>query len=75
MKKLSERHGVQISIPRSDNSEIIAITGYETNANDCRDEIEQTVKDLEAMITHQIKVDSRFHPRLIGTRGKNLRKV
>lgn len=76
VRELSERHSVQVSIPRSDsNSETITVTGYESNANVCRDEIEQTIKELESMVSQQITIDPRFHPRLIGTRGRNLRKV
>lgn len=76
VRELSERHDVQVSIPRSDSgSEAISITGYEVNANACREDIENIIKDLELMVSQQIKVDPRFHPRLIGARGRNLRKV
>jgi len=76
VREISARHGVQISIPRSDaESETINITGYEASCNACREEIEQLVQDLESMITQEISLDGRFHPRLIGARGRNLRKV
>lgn len=77
VKELSERHNkVQINIPRSEkNSETITITGYEANANACREEIEEMVRHLESLISQEISLDVRFHPRLIGTRGKNRKKI
>lgn len=76
IREISARHDVQITIPRSDNpSETITVTGYETNANACKDEIEEMVRELETMFTMDIRLDPRFHPRLIGQRGRNLRKV
>jgi hypothetical protein len=76
IRELSSRHDVQITIPRSDNpSETITVTGYETNANACKDEIVQLIQDLESMFSQEMHLDPRFHPRLIGQRGRNLRKV
>ncbi|KAH7714186.1 KH domain-containing protein [Aphelenchoides avenae] len=76
VRETSARHDVQINIPRSDSgSETITITGYETNANACKDEIEKLIEELESMFTQEISLDARFHPRLIGQRGRNLRKV
>lgn len=76
VREISGRHGVQISIPRSDaESEAIHITGYESSCNACREEIEQIVKDQESMVHQEISLDVRFHPRLIGARGRNLRKI
>jgi hypothetical protein len=76
VQNLQKRYKTQIKIPRSeDNSEIITITGYEDKANECKAEIEQLIHDLENMVTQEISLDHRFHPRLIGQRGKNLRKI
>lgn len=76
VKEMIARHDVQIHIPRSESgSETINITGYEANCNACRDEIEETVRRLESLISQEISLDVRFHPRVIGMRGKNLRKV
>uniref|UniRef100_A0A915E443 K Homology domain-containing protein n=1 Tax=Ditylenchus dipsaci TaxID=166011 RepID=A0A915E443_9BILA len=76
VREISARHEVHISIPRSDaESETINLTGYEASCNSCREEIEQLVQDLESMVTQEVVLDARFHPRLIGARGRNLRKV
>lgn len=76
IQEMSARNQVQITIPRSDNpSETITVTGYEANANACKAEILQLIQDIESMYSQEIHLDIRFHPRLIGQRGRNLRKV
>lgn len=76
IREMQTRHGVQIKIPRNeDNSQTITITGYEDKANESKKEIEELIHDLENMIFQEIELDHRFHPRLIGQRGRNLRKV
>ncbi|KAI1727538.1 KH domain-containing protein [Ditylenchus destructor] len=76
VKEMIARHEVQIHIPRSESgSETINVTGYEANCNACREEIEETVRRLESLISQEISLDVRFHPRVIGMRGKNLRKI
>jgi exosome complex RNA-binding protein Rrp4/ribosomal protein S3 len=78
--EMSKRHEVQITVPRANdekqqNPEEVVITGYEENANKCRDEIEKMVEELESLVVQEISLDPRFHPRLIGSRGRNLRKL
>lgn len=81
VREISDRHGVQISIPRMDANKsdtetgTITIIGYEQKCNECADEIRKTIADLESMIIYEVKLDVRFHPRLIGQRGRNLRKI
>lgn len=76
IRGLQTRHEVNIRIPKTeDNSETITITGYETKANDCKKEIEDLISKLESMVTREIELDPRFHPRLIGQKGRNLRKI
>jgi hypothetical protein len=76
IRDLQTRHDVQIKIPRNnDNSEVVTITGYEDKANECKKEIEELIHSLENMVTQEISLDHRFHPRLIGQRGRNLRKI
>lgn len=33
------------------------------------------ISDLRSLFTQEISLDARFHPRLIGARGNNLKKV
>jgi transcription antitermination factor NusA-like protein len=76
IREMSARHTVQMSIPRSESgSETITITGYEKDANACKEEIEKLIESLDSMVSQEISLDARFHPRLIGARGRNLRKI
>lgn len=74
VRDLSKRLDVQIHIPR-DQSETIHIQGYEDKANQAKAEIERIVHNYQNMISHEIELHPSFHPRLIGQRGKNLRKL
>lgn len=49
--------------------------GIESKAHACREEIEKLVQELQSMYRHEIVVDSRCHPRLIGAHGKNIAKI
>ena len=53
----------------------ITITGYEQNAIAARDAIQGIVDELEEMISEDITLDSRVHARIIGARGKGIRKI
>ncbi|CAD6197714.1 unnamed protein product [Caenorhabditis auriculariae] len=73
---LREKYGVQISLPRGEEkSDQIIIQGYEEKARECAAEIEGMISELRSLFTQDISLDARFHPRLIGARGKNLKKV
>lgn len=53
----------------------ITITGYENKAIAARDAIQAIVNELEEMISEDITLDSRVHARIIGARGKGIRKI
>lgn len=53
----------------------ITITGYEHKAIAARDAIQAIVDELEEMISEDITLDSRVHARIIGARGKGIRKI
>lgn len=53
----------------------ITITGYEHKAIAARDAIQAIVDELEEMISEEITLDSRVHARIIGARGKGIRKI
>eukprot|EP00081_Caenorhabditis_elegans_P004496 NP_001129807.1 ViGiLN homolog [Caenorhabditis elegans] len=72
---LKEKYGVIINVPREDGNETITIQGYEEKANECAAAIEEMISELRSMFTQEISLDARYHPRLIGQRGKNLKKV
>lgn len=53
----------------------ITITGYEHKAIAARDTIQAMVEELEEMISEDITLDNRVHARIIGARGKGIRKI
>lgn len=85
ISKIREKYDVQIQFPElkkghddynnEADADLITIIGYEKNANDAKNEILKLVNDLEQMVSEEVDIDSRVHPRLIGTRGKNIRKI
>lgn len=53
----------------------ITITGYEKNTEAARDAILKIVAELEQMVSEDVPLDHRVHARIIGARGKAIRKV
>uniref|UniRef100_A0A0K0FDJ9 Dodeca-satellite-binding protein 1 (inferred by orthology to a D. melanogaster protein) n=1 Tax=Strongyloides venezuelensis TaxID=75913 RepID=A0A0K0FDJ9_STRVS len=73
---LRSKYDVQITFPKDeDNCDDIIIQGYEKNCNECKEDMLDQVAQWEAMITMTVKLDPRYHPRMIGTGGRNLRKL
>lgn len=60
-----------LSVPQDQ----ITITGYEQKAIAARDAIQAIVDELEEMISEDITLDSRVHARIIGARGKGIRRI
>jgi len=79
ISKIRQEHDVQIQFPdkeKGDGEEnIITITGYEKNALAARDAICKIVQDLEDLVSKEVSIDHRVHSRLIGARGRNIRKI
>lgn len=53
----------------------ITITGYEKNTEAARDAILKIVGELEQMVSEDMPLDHRVHARIIGARGKAVRKI
>uniref|UniRef100_A0A4W5RJD7 Vigilin n=1 Tax=Hucho hucho TaxID=62062 RepID=A0A4W5RJD7_9TELE len=70
-------HDVNIQFPdkNDDNQDQITITGYEHKATAAKDAIQAIVDELEEMISEDITLDARVHARIIGARGKGIRKI
>ncbi|CAB3411378.1 unnamed protein product [Caenorhabditis bovis] len=75
IKAFKEKYGVNIIVPREEGNETITVQGYEDKALACVAEIEAMIAELRSLFTQEISLDSRYHPRLIGARGRNLKKV
>ncbi|XP_030647184.1 high density lipoprotein binding protein a isoform X2 [Chanos chanos] len=75
--QIRTEHDVNIQFPEKndENQDQITITGYEQNATAARDAIQAIVDELEEMISEDITLDSRVHARIIGARGKGIRKI
>uniref|UniRef100_A0A8C2QRS1 Vigilin n=1 Tax=Capra hircus TaxID=9925 RepID=A0A8C2QRS1_CAPHI len=73
-------HDVNIQVPSSDRilsqpQDQITITGYEKNTEAARDAILKIVGELEQMVSEDVPLDHRVHARIIGARGKAIRKI
>uniref|UniRef100_A0A8C9W4A6 Vigilin n=1 Tax=Scleropages formosus TaxID=113540 RepID=A0A8C9W4A6_SCLFO len=75
--QIRNEHDVNIQFPEKndENQDQITITGYEQKAIAARNAIQAIVDDLEEMISEDITLDSRVHARIIGARGKGIRKI
>uniref|UniRef100_A0A6Q2YGQ8 Vigilin n=1 Tax=Esox lucius TaxID=8010 RepID=A0A6Q2YGQ8_ESOLU len=72
-------HDVNIQFPdKNDENQVqdqITITGYEHKATAAKDAIQAIVDELEEMISEDITLDARVHARIIGARGKGIRRI
>jgi len=77
VSKIRDEFGVNIQFPQKEDEDptLITITGYEGKCEEARDAILQITGDLDSMIKDSVDIDSRVHSRLIGQRGKAIRKV
>jgi len=75
--KIRMDNDVQIQFPDQggENQDVIIITGYEQNTTRAREDILKIVHELEDMIAEEVIIDHRVHSRLIGTRGRAIRKI
>ncbi|CAG2115876.1 unnamed protein product, partial [Medioppia subpectinata] len=82
--KIRNKYKVQIQFPElrgrdsqldEDKQDVITIIGLESDVNSAKEEILEIVSGLEDLVHEEINIDSRVHPRLIGGKGKNIRKV
>ena len=77
ISKIRAEHDVNIQFPdrNAEDPDLITITGYQERAEGARDAILKIVEELEKQVTDEVEIDSRVHSRLIGAKGKSIRKV
>jgi len=77
ISKIRDKYGVNIRIPRQDDEDptLITIIGYEDKCLEAREAICEISGDLASQIKLDVMVENRFHARLIGQRGRNIKKV
>ncbi|VEN61845.1 unnamed protein product, partial [Callosobruchus maculatus] len=77
IKKIRKDREVQINFPKKGdpNEHIITITGYEENVYRAKEDIMKIVNELNELVKEEVLIDSRVHSRLIGFKGRNIRKI
>lgn len=55
--------------------DLIVISGYERNVEEARQAIQLLVAELQEMVSQEVHLDPRTHARIIGARGKAIRKL
>lgn len=75
--KIRQDHDVQINLLKKGepNDHIITITGYEDNCHRAKEDILKIVSELDELVKEEVEIDYRVHSRLIGTKGRNIRKI
>jgi len=75
--KLRSDHQVQIELPKRGDADQsrIRIIGYVDNVEKAKTALMKLVGRLEDMVDIAVDVDSRVHSRLIGQRGRTIRKI
>ncbi|VTJ88527.1 Hypothetical predicted protein, partial [Marmota monax] len=72
-------HDLNIQFPDKDvgsqPQDQITITGYEKNTEAARNAILKIVGELEQMVSKDVPLDHCVHARIIGARGKAIRKI
>ncbi|CAH2086464.1 unnamed protein product [Euphydryas editha] len=75
--KIRTDYGVQINLPKrgEPDDDIITIQGYEDKALQAKEAIMAIVHQLDNQFRDEVEIDPRVHRRLIGLRGKNIRRI
>ncbi|XP_045484905.1 vigilin [Pieris rapae] len=75
--KIRTDYGVQINLPKrgEPDDNIITIQGYEDKAHQAKEAIMAIVHQLDNQHREEVDIDPRVHRRLIGLRGKNIRRI
>uniref|UniRef100_A0A3B3DDI8 Vigilin n=1 Tax=Oryzias melastigma TaxID=30732 RepID=A0A3B3DDI8_ORYME len=77
ISQIRKDHDVSIQFPDKgdEQQDLIVISGYERNVEEARQAIQQLVAELQEMVSQDIHLDPRTHARIIGARGKAIRKL
>ncbi|XP_066928162.1 vigilin-like [Clytia hemisphaerica] len=81
IQKLRDDFGVMINVPspktptEDDKADQIKLIGYEDRCVKAKAAIDEMIRELEEQMVMEIEIDSRIHNRIIGPRGKSVRKL
>ena len=74
------KYNVNVTFPRGKGDDdaakdSISLTGYEKDVEEARKAILEKVKELESMVSLELSIDPRVHPRIIGARGSAVKAL
>ncbi|XP_072522982.1 vigilin [Salminus brasiliensis] len=77
ISQIRKDHDVNVQFPDKgdEQQDVIVIWGYERNVEEAKAAIEQMVAALQEMVSDDVRLDHRVHARIIGARGKAIRKL
>uniref|UniRef100_A0A8D3DSM3 Vigilin n=1 Tax=Scophthalmus maximus TaxID=52904 RepID=A0A8D3DSM3_SCOMX len=75
IRKMMEEYEVGRRSDEQQVCDLIVISGYERNVEEARQSIQQLVAELQEMVSQDVHLDPRTHARIIGARGKAIRKL
>ena len=77
IQQLRKDYDANIQLPKkgAEDEHIITITGFEADANRCKDAILKIVHEFESMMKEEVRIDRRVHPMIIGRGGAGIRKI
>ncbi|KAM3591262.1 uncharacterized protein V6R79_025680 [Siganus canaliculatus] len=77
ISQIRKDHDVSIQFPDKgdEQQDLIVISGYERNVEEARQAIQHLVAELQEMVSQDVHLDPRTHARIIGARGKAIRKL
>ncbi|KAM8898094.1 vigilin isoform 2-T2 [Spinachia spinachia] len=77
ISQIRKDHDVSIQFPDKVNEQqdLIVVSGYERNVEEASAAIRQLVTEWQEMVSQDVHLDPRTHARIIGARGKAIRKL
>ncbi|XP_061525204.1 vigilin isoform X2 [Phycodurus eques] len=77
VSQIRKDHDVNIQFPDKgdEQQDLIVVSGYEGNVEEACEAIRQLVAELQEMVSQDVPLDPRTHARIIGARGKAVRKL
>ncbi|KAK3594419.1 hypothetical protein CHS0354_037444 [Potamilus streckersoni] len=77
INKIRNDYDVNVQFPdkNDENQSLITVTGFERNAIDAKEEILKMIREYEEQVHLDVKIDHRVHSRIIGAKGRGIRKL
>ena len=78
--ELAEKHDVQVllhdsHVRESHNAKRVTIVGSESKVKAAKDDLDETIRELETHIIESVKIYRRVHGHLVGAKGKKVREL